>query len=151
MGWKARIGREGDILQRIAAWLFALADLAERAASAPYATRCRMLWALQQADEVVREFVAGSEWNPAGRQWSPATTGVRYGNDPADAISLALALRALALVVQTMAMQIRHRSYCRTAEDCDDGGHDARPRTDAGGIIQTLSAVFADVELRDTS
>lgn len=151
MDWKARIGREGDMLKHIAALLFALADLAERAASAPYLTRCRVLWALQQADEVAREFVAGSVWNPAGRQWSPAVMGVSYGNAPADAMSLALALRALALVVQTMSMQIRHRSSCRIAEGRDDSRHDGRPRTGADGIVQLLSAAFATVELYDTS
>jgi len=151
MHWKARIGREGDMLKRIAALLFALADLAERAAEAPYLTRCRVLWALQQADELAREFVAGSVWNPAGRQWSPATMSVSYGNTPADAMSLALTLRALALVVQTMAMQIRHRSFCRTAVGRDDSRHDSRPRTCADGIIELLSAAFATVELYDTS
>lgn len=151
MDWKARIGREGDMLKHIAALLFALADLAERAASAPYLTRCRVLWALQQADEVAREFVAGSVWNPAGRQWSPAVIGVSYGNAPADAMSLALALRALALVVQTMSMQIRHRSSCRIAEGRDDSRHDGRPRTGTDGIVQLLSAAFATVELYDTS
>lgn len=151
MDWKARRRGEVNVLMRIVAWLLALADLADFAADAPHPVRCRMLWALQQADEVVREFVAGSVWNPAGRQWSPAVMSVTYGNAPADAKSLALSLRALALVVQTMAMQARHRSNCRNAVGCDGDRQDGRPSTDAEGIIQTLSAVFADVELHDTS
>lgn len=151
MDWKARRRGEVDVLRRIVAWLLALADLAESAVDAPHPVRCRMLWALQQADEVVREFVAGSVWNPAGRQWSPAVMSVTYGNTPADAASLALSLRALALVVQTMAMQARHRSNCRNAVGCDGDRQDGRPRTDAEGIIQTLSAALADVELHDTS
>lgn len=151
MDRNVRKGREVDVLKRIVAWLLALADLAESAADAPHPVRCRMLWALQQADEVVREFVAGSVWNPAGRQWSPAVMSVTYGNAPADATGLALSLRALALVVQTMAMQARHRSNCRNAVGCDGDRQDGLPRTDAEGIIRTLSAVFADVELHDTS
>ncbi|MBX3574288.1 MAG: hypothetical protein KF694_18190 [Mesorhizobium sp.] len=94
------------MLNSIVARLLALADLGEDAANCSPWVRFCVLWSLCQADAVVREFVAGSTWNPAGRLWSPAVPMVRYGTEPADAYALAASLRALALVVQAMAAQI---------------------------------------------
>ena len=107
MGWKAKTGRRERVLYSIVARLLALADLGEDAAyRSPWVRFC-VLWSLCQADAIVREFVAGSTWNPAGRLWSPALPMVRYGTEPADAMALAASLRALALIVQAMAAQIR--------------------------------------------
>ena len=86
---------------RIAAILLALADLAERAASASRSVRYQVLWALRQADEVASAFVTGSPCE--GDQWPPAATPVRCGFDPADAEHLAASLRMLAFMVQAMA------------------------------------------------
>ena len=99
------------VLYSIVARLLALADLGEDAAHRSPWVRFCVLWSLCQADAVVREFVAGSTWNPAGRLWSPALPMVRYGTEPADAISLAASLRALALIVQAMAAQIRRLEF----------------------------------------
>ena len=87
---------------RIAAVLLALADLAERAASASRSVRYQVLWALRQADDVAREFVTGSPCE-ARDQWPSASTPVRCGFDPADAENLAASLRMLAFMVQAIA------------------------------------------------
>lgn len=107
MGWTAKTGGEQAVLYSIVARLLSLADLGEDAAHRSPWVRFCVLWSLCQADAVVREFVAGSTWNPAGRLWSPAVPMVRYGTEPADASALAASLRALALIVQAMAAQIR--------------------------------------------
>ena len=91
-----------SVLMRIAAILLALADLAERAASASRSVRYQVLWALRQADDVAREFVTGSPCE-AGDQWPPAATPVRHSFDRADAEHLAASLRMLAFMVQAMA------------------------------------------------
>nr|WP_295463149.1 hypothetical protein [Mesorhizobium sp.] len=107
MAWTAKTGRRQRVLYSIVARLLSLADLGEDAATRSPWVRFCVLWSLCQADAVVREFVAGSTWNPAGRLWSPAVPIVRYGTEPADAMALAASLRALALIVQAMAGQIR--------------------------------------------
>lgn len=107
MAWTAKTGRRERVLCSIVARLLALADLGEDAAHRSPWVRFCVLWSLCQADAVVREFVAGSTWNPAGRLWTPALPMVRYGTEPADAIALAASLRALALIVHAMVEQIR--------------------------------------------
>jgi hypothetical protein len=102
MNRKARIGTSRNMLQRIAALLFALADLADRAALAPGSVRRVVLWALCHADAVAREYVSDAAWE-AGWQWSPAVGSVRYGFEPVDAANLASSLRMLAVAVQTIA------------------------------------------------
>ena len=86
MAWTAKTGRRQRVLNSIVARLLALADLGEDAACRSPWVRFCVLWSLCQADAVVREFVAGSTWNPAGRLWSPAVPMVRYGTEPADAL-----------------------------------------------------------------
>jgi len=105
MGRKTKTGRE--VLDGIVSMLFALADLAEDAAGRSAPVRSFVLWILCHADAVARDFVAGSAWNPAGRLWSPALPPIRYGSDPADAMTLAVSLRALALIVCSMSAQMR--------------------------------------------
>ena len=101
MDWTAGIGTNRSVLMRIAAILLALADLAERAASASRSVRYQVLWALRQADEVASAFVTGSPCE--GDQWPPAATPVRHSFDRADAEHLAASLRMLAFMVQAMA------------------------------------------------
>jgi hypothetical protein len=110
MDWTAEIGTNRNVLMRIAAILLALADLAERAASASRSVRYQVLWALRQADEVASAFVTGSTCE--GDQWPPAATPVRCGFDPADAENLAASLRMLAFVVQAMAAQASPGGTC---------------------------------------
>jgi hypothetical protein len=147
MAWKAKTGRRERVLCSIAARLLALADLGEGAAHRSPWVRFCVLWSLCQADLIVREFVAGSTWNPAGRLWSPALPMVRYGTEPADAFALAASLRALALVVQAMAAEIGRLALLHP-EKAAGGSHDDDLALDA--LIRRLGAV-PPVELCDTS
>ncbi len=138
--------KKTDVLHSIAVTLLALAVLAEETAGRSFLARWNTLWYIWQADAVVREFVAGSEWNTAGRLWSPALPGVRYGTDPADALALAVSLRALAIVVLNMAEQRRRLSLL----------HPDRETGAARHILQVTvsvakAAVCSTIELHDTS
>ncbi len=146
MGRSEEMGVERDMLERIVALLLALASLAERAALASGSTRCRVLWALLQADEVTREFVAGRSFNMAGQQWSPTMATVRHDTAPADAMGLAVTLRALAFAVHIMAMRIRSRSNLTLAQACIGSR-----QIGANGLAEPLSAAFAAVGVCDTS
>lgn len=147
MGRKAKGGTE--VLDSIVATLLALAVLAEKTALSSWPVRWRALWYICQADLVVREFVAGSEWNAAGRLWSPVLPAVRYGTDPADAFALAASLRALAFVVMNMAAQ---RRLLLSGEARDESAHDGNAPHRLGAVIQRLgTAALRAVELRDTS
>lgn len=147
MGRKAKGGTE--VFDSIVATLLALAVLAEQTALSSWPVRWRALWYICQADLVVREFVAGSEWNTAGRLWSPPLPAVRYGTDPADAFALAASLRALALVVMNMAAQCR---LSLSGQARDEDAHDGNAPQNLDAVIQRLgTAAFRAVELRDTS
>lgn len=135
MDWQGAIERNGKehrsiraALERIVVLLLILADLAERAAAAPRPVRFLVLWVLQHADAVAKDFVA---CDAAGRHWSAALVTVRPGFDPADAMSLALSLRALALIVQIMAARICSRS-------ANGEGREGRPDRDVDGIVQCV-------------
>ena len=144
-----RAKRGTEVLDSIVATLLALAALAERAAGRPCPVRGHALWYIWQADAVVREFVAGSEWNTAGRLWSPALPAVRCGTDPADAFALAVSLRALALIVLNMAAQSR---LSLSSEARNHTDRDGNAPLDLDAVIQRLGvAAFRAVELRDTS
>lgn len=147
MAWRAKTGRRERVLYSIVARLLALADLGEDAANCSPWVRFWVLWSLCQADAVVREYVAGSAWNPAGRLWSPALPVVRYGTEPADAYALAASLRALALIVQAMAGEIGRLALLHSEEAT---GHDGDPVLDA--MIRRLGAAgVSPPEPRDTS
>ena len=126
MGWKAKGGR--DVLGSIAARLKSLADLAERVAGRSFLVRWIALWYIWQADAILREFVAGSEWNSAGRLWSPALPEVRYGIGRADALALAVSLRALAVIVLDMAEQKRRQRALHDGQAQAGPGHAGSPR-----------------------
>jgi hypothetical protein len=147
MNWKAEKGREQDTLKRIIALLFALAVLAERAAGRSRPVRWLVLWILRHAETVVREFVTGSPLKAAGSRRSPASTAVRHGHDPADAMTLAASLRSLALLVRTIAAQLRRLSFLQLA--ADEGDHGGRPNHDVFG--QLLNMTFPPLERHDTS
>ena len=147
MGRKAKGGT--DVLGSIVATLLALALLAERAAGRSRPVRRRALWYIWQADAVLREFVAGSEWNTAGRLWSPTLPAARCGTDPEDAFALAVSLRALALVVLNMAAQSRRRSRLQQASGGD--GRICKAPHGLDAVIQRLGQAASPVELRDTS
>ena len=139
-------GKRVDVLDSIAATLLALAVLAEETAGRSFLARWNTLWYIWQADAVVREFVAGSEWNTAGRLWSPALPAARYGTDPADVMALAVSLRALALVVLNMVEQRRRLSLLHPDRETGAARHILKIAASAA-----KAAVWSTVEVRDTS
>lgn len=149
MGWKAKTGKERDVLVSIIALLLSLAALAERAACRSPWVRWRVLWAAWQADLIVRDYFAGSTWNKAGRLWSPVLSTVRYGTEPADALDIAASLRSLALIVQSMAAQLRRLSRMPQASVA------AKTSSRLQGIDRIVQAMmnsaFSPVMVYDTS
>ena len=149
MSWKAKTGREQQVLASIASTLLALAVLVEKAAGDTPWVRWCVLWAARQADLITRDYVAGSTWNKAGRLWSPVLPVVRYGTAPADALDLAASLRALAMVVSGMAAYLRRVSLWQQGDVSDDDGHDNRP---SHAVLQRLADLASSpVAPRDTS
>lgn len=123
MAWKAKTGKEADRLMRIVARLFALADLAERAAGRSFLVRWLVLWSLCHADAAARDFVVDTTSNAAGRRWSPALMPPRYGSDPADAMYLAASLRSLALIVHGMVAELCRVSFLQQGALSDETGN----------------------------
>nr|WP_295468292.1 hypothetical protein [Mesorhizobium sp.] len=150
MAWKAKTGRRQDVLVSIVSTLLALAALAEKAAGDTPWVRFCVLWAARQADLIARDYVAGSTWNTAGRLWSPAVPNVRYGTDPTDALDLAASLRALAMMIQSMAAYLRRVSIWR--QERGESSHDGKLIDGLDTVVQNLrEGAFPPVELRDTS
>lgn len=149
MDGNAQIGWEKNALYRIVALLLALADLAERAAGASRPVRCRALWALRHADAVANEFVTGCAQDPAaGGQFSPGWTSGQ--SEPADAINLAVSLRALALMVRIMAGQTRPRRFRQEGRAYLESSD--RCRSNYGAVTKRLAdAALSPVQRRDTS
>ncbi len=87
MDWQRAIGAERAALGRIVVLLCALAVLAERAAGRSPVVRSLVLWFLRQAEAVARDFVIGD---------APSAAMPPTGTGPADALHLAITLRALA-------------------------------------------------------
>lgn len=87
MDWKLAMEAERAALKRIVALLFALADLAERAACRSQAVRGFVLWILRSAEDVARNLVTGTP--------TPVPL-CRAGDSPADARRLAEDFRDLA-------------------------------------------------------
>lgn len=141
------MGAERDMLERIVALLLALAGLAERAALASGRKRCQALLALQHANAVALELIAGRCFNLAGQQWSPALVPTHYGTAPADATNLATALRALAFLVQTIAARIRSRSTWSLDQACLNDT--LQPATYP--LVELLPTKSISVQLCDTS
>jgi hypothetical protein len=101
MDWTRAIEEERAALMRIVALLCALAGLAELAASRSPAVRGFVLWTLRPAEAVARDFVAaGPDAEIAPMPVEPA------GGRPADAMRLAVSLRALARQLERQARQI---------------------------------------------
>jgi hypothetical protein len=75
--------------------------------------RWLVLWAAQQADLVVKDYLAGQSSEMAWREWAPAVVQLRYGNEPADALNLALSLRVLACLVRALGL---HAALIASAE-----------------------------------
>ena len=150
MGWKEMTGT--DVLDRIVLLLLSLANLAEQAAGRSYSVRSAALAYLCEADAEVRVYIAGRICNEPGRLWSPAMPMVRYGTDPADAMNLAVSLRAFAMIILNMAARIRRVSRVQQGEASDESGGADLPHQDVIGIMQTVrSAAAATPPRLDTS
>jgi hypothetical protein len=111
MDWKLAMEAERAALKRIVALLFALADLAERAACRSQAVRGFVLWILRSAEDVARNLVTGTP--------TPVPL-YRAGDSPADA-------RRLAEDFRNLARELADELHCQAAlayavhDDC--GGH----------------------------
>jgi hypothetical protein len=92
--WDRNANWSGDVLERIVALLFALANLADLAADAPYLRRRQVLAILSYGEAVARAFLFGGA--PA-----PAEASEQAG----DAVRLAARFRALALVLCALLAQ----------------------------------------------
>lgn len=147
MGWNARGRKKWDILDGIAMMLLSLAHLAERAAGASHHARRRVLWRLQDADAIVRDFVSDSAWELAGGHWTPAVPEIDYGFEPDDAMVLASSLRALALAVLAIAQLRRWMN----PPEADSGNHGGRSNPTDGDSVQRRGATFLRVQFCDTS
>ncbi|MGE0674986.1 MAG: hypothetical protein AB7O64_18235 [Methylibium sp.] len=139
------------MLARIATLLLALADLAERAASAAGPVRCLVLWALSRADSVAKEFVADTA-GAEGHSWSPPVLSVRYGFEPADAIDLAMSLRVLALLIGTMAEPLFDATPAEPGHPPSERRRRGDPRHDRFRQVgNRAGAMIWPVQIRDTS
>ncbi len=138
------------MLYSIVSTLLALAALAEKAAGDTPWVRFCVLWAARQADLIARDYVAGSTWNTAGRLWSPALPNVPCGTDPADALDIAVSLRALAVVINGMAAYLRRLALLHPGEAGRNHGGNATDGLDAF-LCRLGQAMFPPIELRDTS
>jgi hypothetical protein len=152
MSWKAKTGRDNQVLCSIVSTLLALAALAEKSVGDTPWVRFCVLWAARQADLITRDYVAGSTWNTAGRLWSPALPMVRYGTEPADALDIAASLRALAMVVTGMAAYLRRVSIWQQDQATGEAGDEANPLHGLDAVMRRLAEASArSVEIRDTS
>ncbi len=106
MDGRMRKGGTRETLLRIAAVLFALADLGERRAYAPLPARMLLIWALRVADYLFKELVFDVSDDLPDDVWLPDLVEVGCGHDPAVVIDLALSLRSLALSMQVIAAYV---------------------------------------------
>lgn len=126
MDWNGVIKEERAALMRTVALLFALAGLAELAASRSPAMRGFVLWILRRAEAAARDFVAG------GPDTRLAPMPVRpAGAHPADAMRLAASLRALA-------RQLEHQARLMLAA-C--GECDARTQSPPFGLMPAMRCI----------
>jgi hypothetical protein len=75
-GWDRNADWNRDVLERIVALLFALANLADLAAGAPFLRRRRVLEILSYGEAEARAFVMGVAFGETARRmrWSPPAT-----------------------------------------------------------------------------
>jgi hypothetical protein len=90
-GWDRNTDWNRDVLERIVALLFALANLADLAAGAPFLRRQQVLGILSTGEVEARAFVMGVAFG--------ATISPDVPDSPGDAARLAASFRALALAL----------------------------------------------------
>lgn len=98
MDWTAET--DLNFLKRVIALLLGLATLADRAASRPFAVRCRVLDILRQGEAAAHAalFDFPNDLGVPAVPRAAAVAPLLDSDDPSDATLLALRLRALALV-----------------------------------------------------
>lgn len=107
MEWNFR--KDQDVLKRIIALLLAMASMADRASLASYPARRRVVEILLSAETVAQESVLGMARTlgaPIPPQAYLAICALMYideGEDPADAVRLALRLRIVAMALANLA------------------------------------------------
>jgi hypothetical protein len=116
--WDKRANWNRDMLERIVALLFALANLADLAADAPFLRRRHVLEILGHGEAEARAFVMGVAFGEPALMDTPESTG--------DAARLAASFRALALALCALLARARQSarlgitgsraSRCRPAE-----------------------------------
>ena len=113
---------ERNMLKRVIALLFSLADLAERAAGRAYPVRCYVLWLLRRAEPFAWRCVMRQCGIEPGDPRLPR--GLRMPwllvicNNPADALRVAATYRALARALQKqLRRDQRFARQCSRAED----------------------------------
>jgi hypothetical protein len=117
--WKTETER--DILKRIIALLFALAELADRSSLAPFPVRCHVLCILRPAEAVIQAFIIdmardlGTPLLPQAYLTISEQMCMPDGDDPTDASRLALRLRVLALTLANLLAQ----AECSVSCDAD--------------------------------
>jgi len=110
MGGKLRITREWESCCSIVSLLLLLAHLAERAAGAPDPVRMGLMWALRGAVEVAGSFALRPTVSARPRLAFVTRLPEDTGSGAVDALNLAPALRALAVVVHAMAAHLRKQA-----------------------------------------
>jgi len=126
------IRREMEALQGIVALLLSLAGLAERAAGRSFVVRWLVLSGLRHADGVARACFVG-----------PSSVA-RHGHEPADAMNLAVSLRALALVVRNIAAL----AALKTLRDCRSHDQPCVGRRRAGWKVYGVLEVTGGLSFR---
>jgi hypothetical protein len=149
MGWKDWTGKEQQALNSIVSLLLSLAGRAEYTASRSYPVRVFVLWCVRHAEAIAIDFVAGFAPDAPGIRWSRALAAVRGGNRPADALNLAASIRALALMVRSLAAKICRMSCLRQGLAFATAGRDSQQRPD--GQRNMLHAAVSAPARRDTS
>jgi len=105
LGWEASWNR--DVLERIVALLFALAELADLAAGVPFLRRRHVLGILRGADVEARAFVVGMAPEAPALADAPG--------EAADAACLAVRFRVLALLLSVLLTQAARPAFSRPA------------------------------------
>jgi hypothetical protein len=138
--WDRDTNGDRDVLERIVALLFALAGLADLAASLPALHRRRVLAVLGYGEAVARTFFIGMAPRAAlvekifSEEDAPAS-GDAPG-EPGDASQLAARLRALALILAALLARAALYAPPRAAAPHASGREPARP---AGRQAQAAS------------
>ena len=105
-------GQDLRTIYRAVMWLFALANLAERAAGRSVAVRAAVLWLLRPAEAIAQDYLAG--WTACAPLDDEATIQAFADDSPAGAVELARSFRAIAAALLTVAETI-----CALCQDAD--------------------------------